>query len=54
MSGIYDYQVKISNPGLASYVVEDLVPGKWYFALSAYDSNGIQSTRSNEVAKTLD
>ena len=53
MSGTYDYTVEISNPGVSTYVVEDLVSGEWYFALSAYDSNDIESSRSNEVSRTI-
>ena len=53
MSGIYDYQVDINNPGVLSYVVENLVSGNWYFALTAYDSQGIESDRSNEVLRQI-
>ena len=49
MSGIYDYQIDINNPGLLTFIVEDLVSGDWYFALIAYDSDGFESDRSNEV-----
>ena len=53
MSGIYDYQIDINNPGVLSYVVENLVSGGWYFALTAYDSDGIESDRSNEVLRQV-
>ena len=53
MSGIYDYQIDISNPGILTYVVENLVSGDWYFALTAYDSQGIESDRSNEVLREI-
>ncbi len=53
MSGIYDYQIDISNPGILTYVVENLVSGDWYFALAAYDSQGLQSDRSNEVIRNI-
>ncbi len=49
MSGIYDYEIDLSNPGIATYVVEGLVPGDWYFVLSAYDSSGLESAPSNEA-----
>lgn len=49
MSGIYDYEIDISNPGIATYVVEGLVPGDWYFVLSAYDSSRLESALSNEA-----
>lgn len=53
MSGIYDYQTTIRNPGILTYVVDGLVPGDWYFALAAYDSQGLLSDRSNEVLRTI-
>ncbi len=53
MSGIYDFQIDISNPGILTYVVENLVSGDWYFALAAYDSQGLQSDRSNEVLRKI-
>lgn len=49
LSGIYDYQITVSNPGIATFVVENLGSGDWYFAMVAYDSQGIESDRSNEA-----
>jgi hypothetical protein len=53
MAGVYDYQIDISNPAVLTYVVENLVSGDWYFALTAYDSQGIESGRSNEVLRQI-
>ena len=53
MSGIYDYKIDINNPGILTYVVENLVSGDWYFALVAYDSEGLASDRSNEVLREI-
>ena len=53
MSEIYDYEIKIDNPGILTYVVEDLRPGKWHFVASAYDSSGLESDLSNEAAKVV-
>jgi hypothetical protein len=53
MSGIYDYEIDISNPGIVNYVVDELVPGDWYFVLTAYDSTGLASPPSNELQFTL-
>ena len=53
MSGIYDYQIDINNPGILTYVIENLVSGNWYFAMSAYDSAGVESDRSNEVLRQI-
>lgn len=53
MSGVYDYQIDIKNPGITTYLVENLVSGNWYFALAAYDSASIESDRSNEVLRQI-
>lgn len=53
MSGIYDYEIEIDNPGLLTYVVEDLGSGDWYFSLSAYDTEGLESDRSEEVLREI-
>ena len=53
MSGVYDYQIDLNNPGIMTYLVENLVSGAWYFALTAYDSAGLESDRSNEVLRQI-
>ena len=53
MSGVYDYQIDIDNPGVSTYVVEELVSGQWFFSLAAYDSDGLESDRSNEVERDI-
>jgi hypothetical protein len=53
ISGIYDYEISITNPGTVTYVIENLMPGDWYFAMTAYDSQGLESARSNEVVRTV-
>lgn len=45
--------VQIANPGLASFVVENLAPAKWYFAVKAYNSGGVESSLSNLASKTI-
>jgi hypothetical protein len=54
MSGIYDYLITINNSGVVTYVVENLIPGDWYFAMTAYDSDGLESVFSNEVVTNVD
>jgi hypothetical protein len=53
MSGTYDYEIEIETSGVSTYVVEDLVAGDWFFALAAYDSEGLESDRSNEVLRQI-
>jgi hypothetical protein len=45
--------VTLSNPGLTSYVVTGLGSGTWYFAVTAYNSDGIESNLSNVASKTI-
>jgi hypothetical protein len=49
VSGNYDQIIAIDNPGITSYLVEDLGPGTWYFALISVTSDGLSSVPSNEV-----
>jgi hypothetical protein len=44
---------KVANPGLTSYVVENLSTGKWYFAISSYATNGAESSNSGVVSTTI-
>ena len=52
-SGVYDYVTVINDPGLTSYVIENLLPGDWYFAMTAFNSNGIESSFTPEATKTI-
>jgi putative Ig domain-containing protein len=41
---------QIGNPGLANYVIEGLVPGRWYFEMTAYGATGVESSRTQIVS----
>jgi hypothetical protein len=45
--------IQVTNAGTSSYVVENLAPGTYYFAIRAYTSGGAESTDSNVVAKVV-
>jgi hypothetical protein len=51
--GTYPNSVTLNNAGLASYVVNDLVPGTYFFAVTAVSSAGAESQRSNPASKTI-
>ena len=51
--GTLDRSAQVANPGLTSYVIENLSPGTWYFAISSYTTAGIESVRSNPVSATV-
>lgn len=45
--------IQVANAGMSSYVVDNLAPGTYYFAVRAYTSNGAESADSNVVAKVV-
>jgi len=45
--------VKVSNPGLASYTVTGLTSGTWYFAVTSFSADGVESTRTTTVSTTI-
>jgi hypothetical protein len=45
--------IEIRNPGVSSYVVENLAPGTYYFAVRAFTATGEQSPLSNLIAKVI-
>lgn len=52
-SGVYTNTQDINNPGLTSFVVENLTLGEYFFVATAYNSAGIESRRSNEASKIV-
>lgn len=48
--GQYSHSVEVNNPGVASYVVGGLVPGTYYFAMTAHNRLNVGSTLSPEMA----
>ena len=61
-SGSYSEMVDAGMPycessgGVATctYVIESLLPGTWYFAVTAYDTSDNESAFSNEVSKIIE
>jgi hypothetical protein len=45
--------VMITNPGLTSYVVDNLASGTWYFAVSSYTAAGTESAVSGIVSTNI-
>jgi hypothetical protein len=52
-SSALDQTIDVTNPGLTSYVVDDLGAGTWYFAVKAYTSTNAESAISNVASKTI-
>ena len=51
--GGYSNSVTIENPGIATYVVSQLTPARWYFVVTAYSATGAESGYSNAFSKTI-
>lgn len=45
--------ISINTAGIASYVVDGLTPGAWYFAITARTTSGVESNRTPVVTKTI-
>ena len=46
----YSDTIEVTNPGLTTYVVQNLPAGTYYFAISTYNSMGVESSLSGEVS----
>lgn len=53
VSGRYTQTIAVSNPGIATYVVQNLAPGTYYFAVAAVNASGTESPLSSEVSATV-
>ncbi|HVY64859.1 MAG TPA: putative Ig domain-containing protein [Gammaproteobacteria bacterium] len=51
--GTYPNVVAVANPGITSYVVQNLVPNTYYFVMTAVSSGGAESAYSDSVSKTI-
>jgi hypothetical protein len=45
--------IELQTPGLASYVIDDLPAGTYYFAVRAVSTSGSQSPLSNVITKVV-
>jgi hypothetical protein len=51
--GSYTHQLQIPNPGITNCVIENLPAGTYFFVVSAYDSDGLESEHSAVVSKAI-
>jgi len=51
--GSYTNVVAVNNPGLTRYVVENLVPGTYFIAMTAVAADGLESDYSAETVARL-
>lgn len=52
-AGALDQVITIGNAGTTRWVVENLSPATWYFAMTSYRTGGIESERSGTVASNV-
>jgi Putative Ig domain len=52
-AGALTSTVQIANPGISSYVIDNLASGTWYFALKVYTSSGTESALTNVASKSI-
>ncbi|HSG66615.1 MAG TPA: hypothetical protein VLD39_16525, partial [Gammaproteobacteria bacterium] len=52
-AGSYPNSVTIDNPGLTTYVVENLVPGTYVFVATSFNASGVESAYSGAATKTV-
>jgi hypothetical protein len=51
--GSYPNSVTINNPGITTYIVENLAPNTYFFVATAFDTSGNESGNSNAASKTV-
>jgi hypothetical protein len=51
--GNYPNSVSVNNPGITTYVVDNLAPGTYEFVARSFNSDGVESQMSNTVTKVV-
>ena len=51
--GEYTEEIQIENPGIVTYVVENLSPNTYYFVATAYNVSGVESPFSGVAVKVV-
>jgi len=51
--GQYTHSAMIENPGMSSYVVENLTPGTYEFAATSFNMAGVESAYSTPATRVL-
>jgi len=52
-SGEYSNEIYLDNPGISTYVVQNLSPDTYFFAATAFNGNNVESDLSNEIQRTV-
>jgi hypothetical protein len=51
--GTYTNSTTLTNPGLTTYVVGNLVRGTHYFTMTAVNTSGMESAKAIPASKTI-
>lgn len=46
-------RITVASPGISTYVVENLAPGTWYFAVAGYNSDGVEGDLSSVASRSV-
>jgi hypothetical protein len=49
----YPNEITIDNPGITTFVVDNLTPDTWYFVSTAFNASGEESDFSNIATRTI-
>ena len=52
--GSYPNRIRIDNPSISTYVVENLLPDTYYVVATSFNSAGVESRYSGQAVKTID
>ena len=52
-SGEYSNEIYLDNPGISTYVVQNLSPNTYFFAATAINGSNVESDLSNEIQRTV-
>ncbi len=52
-AGNYANEITINNPGITTYVVDNLSPDTWHFVSTSFNASGVESVFSNAVSRTI-
>ncbi len=53
-AGNYTHKIRIDNPSISTYLIENLLPDTYYVVATSFNSSGVESDYSNMAVKTVE
>jgi hypothetical protein len=53
-AGSYTHQVRIDNPSISTYLIDNLLPKTYYVVATSFNQAGVESSYSNMAIKTVE